>query len=104
MSWATTDVGPRDLESEAGLFTLTGRADYGVTDNVTLSGFATWKRDVHLEVDGVAAADSENWAEFGGGVRVLLTEDIGVRAGYSFEALHPNFERHKFMVRLELGF
>ena len=86
--------------------TLTGRGDYGVTDHVILTGFATWKQDIHMDVDGVPASalDCHSWAEFGGSVRVSVTEDIGLRAGYSYEALHPDFDRHKFSLRLELGF
>ena len=106
MAWANTEVGAADLDSEASLFTLTGRGDYGVTDNVILTGFATWKRDIDMEADGVSgsALDCHSWAEFGGTVRMAITDDIGLRAGYSYEAFHPEFNRHKFMVRLELGF
>jgi hypothetical protein len=106
MAWANTEVGTADFDSDASLFTLTGRGDYGVTDNVILTGFATWKRDIDMDVDGATAGalDCHSWAEFGGTLRVAITEDIGVRAGYSYEAFHPDFNRHKFLVRLELGF
>ena len=106
MEWQNTDFGSADVDSEASLFTLTGRGDYGVSEHVTLSGFATWKRDIHMEIDGVpsSALDCHDWAEFGGSVRVAITEDIGLRAGYSYEGLHPDFSRHKFGLRLELGF
>jgi hypothetical protein len=102
MEWVDTDFG----DSEGSLFTLTGRADFGVTDNVILTGFATWKQETHKEIDRVPSAfvNCEEWAEFGGSVRVSFTEDIGVRVGYSYETLHPNFDRHKFAARLELGF
>jgi hypothetical protein len=71
-----------------------------------LTGFATWKREIHKEVDGVSSMflECEDWAEFGGSLRVAITDDIGVRVGYSFETLHPAFDRHKFAARLELGF
>ena len=105
MEWGNTDFGPVDFDAEASRFTLTGRADYGVTDRVILTGFGTFKRDIHMEIEGRPSnLDCHSWAEFGGGVRVAITEDIGLRAGYSYEAFHPDFDRHKFSALLELGF
>lgn len=106
MEWRTTDTGTMDRDDERGLFTLTGRGDFGVTDKVTLTAFATWKQEVQVELDGVPSSnvDKNSWAEFGGSVRYAITEDIGLRAGYSYEAFHPNFDEHKVLLRLELGF
>lgn len=106
MEWGNRDFGPFDIDTEASGFALTGRADYGVTDNVILTGFATYKRDLHMDVEGVPSSnlDCHSWAEFGGAVRFGITDDIGLRAGYSYEAFHPDFDRHKFSALLELGF
>ena len=106
MVWSSADARPEDIDSERGQFTLTGRGDYGVTDRITLTAFAMWKQDVRIDIDGVpsSALDRHSWAEFGGGIRIAITEDIGLRTGYSYDAFHPDFDRHRFFVRLELGF
>lgn len=87
-------------DGDYGLFTLTARGDYKVTERFFASAFATWKRDITSRPEH---AESD-WAEFGGQLRFAISERMAVRAGYSYDAFNRYFEAHHCFARLEASF
>jgi hypothetical protein len=104
MQWKETESGGNSIDTHSGLFTFQGRADYSPCKKATFTVNATWKHDIDQKVFPSQTAVFRDWAEFGGSVRVALTPTAGVRVGYSYEAFRNDFETHKALIRLEMGF
>lgn len=100
----TFDDGSPSQNSHTGLFSLTGRLDFGINEHCFLQGSATWNRDINQSLPTGQTARYRNWAQFGAGFVWKPNSKWILKAGYLYEAFHPDYDSHTVVAHAEFHF
>jgi hypothetical protein len=89
--------------ASSGTLAILNRADYAVTEKLTLGVIANWTQLLHENVVRLPS-DDRSWATFGARATYHYNAKLSVNAGYEAEVFNRIYDNHLVRLGMNYGF